>query len=169
MFEIGNDYLVFIKRTIDTDWRVVACIVSNELGISSEVIETSSGCEGNWGNHVNGKKTFSVDINGVAISNDLKPSSISHEILYELAVSGEAFSVRVAKVGDLYVREGRVTITDYRENQTAWQPFSFSATLKGKGKIQGRFFKYLADNIARYITPENEDKIIVKSYGNQGP
>lgn len=167
MFEIGNDYLVFIKRTVDADWRVVACIVSNELGISSEVIETSSGCEGNWGNHVNGKKTFSIDINGVAISNELRPSSISHEILYELAVSGEAFSVRVAKVGDLYVREGWVTITDYRENQTAWQPFSFSATLKGKGKIQGRFFKYLAESISgKYVTPDDGRKIIVRTSGN---
>lgn len=168
MFERGNDYLVFIKRDTEEDWRVVACIVSNELNISSEVIETSSRCDGNWANHVNGKKSYSIDISGVAISNTLEPSQISHEILYELSVSGEPFGIRVSKVGDLYIREGRVTITDYKENQTVWQPFSFSATLLGKGKIQGRFFKYLADNLARYITPENGDKIIVKSYGNQG-
>lgn len=166
MFEKGNDYLVFIKRDSDTDWMVVACIVSNELGISSEVIGTSSGCNGNWSNPVVKKKSYSIDISGVAISNDLLPSQISHEALYDLAVSGEPFSIRVAKVGGLYVREGRVIISYYRENQTVNQPFSFTATLLGKGKINGQFFKYLSDKFSKYITPMEGEKIIVTSHGN---
>jgi len=161
MFERGNDYLVFIKRDSDEDWRTIACVVSNELGISSDIIETSSGCDGDWGNHINGKKIFSVDINGVAISKDLNPSQISHEILFDLAVSGDPFNIKIAKVGSLYIREGRVTITDYRENQTVWQPFSFSATLRGKGRIAGRFLKYLAESVGGKLVTTGEDKLIV--------
>lgn len=166
MIESGNDYLVFIKRDTDAEWRVVACIIANEWGVSTDLIETSSRCDGNWSNPVSGKKSFSVDINGLAISDSLKPSQISHEILFDLAVSGEAFDIKIAKVGTLYIREGRVVIQDYRENQTVWQPFSFSATLAGKGKINGRFLKYLAETFGRYVTPTTGEKIIVRSDGN---
>lgn len=161
MFEKGNDYLVFIKRKNDTNWRTVACIISNELGVSSEVVDISSGCGGNVSDHFNGKTTFTIDANGLAISDNLQPSQVSHEILFALASSGEPFAIKIAKVGSLYVREGVVTIVDYRENQTVNEFFGFSVTFRAKGRINGGFLKFLADTNGSFIVTSDDKKIVV--------
>lgn len=166
MIENGSEYFVFIKRSSDTNWMTVACLTTNDLQVQSDVIETSSGCDGDWANHRNTKRSFTISASGYAISDSLEESQVSHEVLFKLSVTGEPFNIKIAKLGSLYVRQGVVTITDYNENQTMNQAFSFNVTFRGKGKINGGFYKYLADTFGKYIVPSTGEKIVVEVHGN---
>ena len=163
--ELGNDYLVFIKRSTDVSWLTVACITSNDITISNDIIETSSGMDPDWANHVSGKKSFTIQANGIAISDGLEPSQASYEVLFDLSVSGEHFGIRIAKVGTSYAREGKVTITEYSESQSMNEPFSFSATFLGKGKVGKHpiedYVTYLTDESGRLILINEDDFIAV--------
>ncbi|MCW8309904.1 hypothetical protein K7A41_01565 [Sphingobacterium sp. InxBP1] len=166
MIENGSEYLVFIKRAGDDNWKTIACLVANELQIEAETIETSSECDGKYSNHRNSKISFTISAQGYAIDDGLEASQVSHNALFDLSVSGEPFDIKIAKIGSLYARQGRVTIVSYTENQTMNEAFSFSVTFKGKGKINGNFLKYLADNFGKYIVPSTGEKIIVEVHGN---
>lgn len=166
MIENGSEYFVFIKRATDPNWMTVACLVSNELQIEADPIATSSGCDGAFANHRTGIRSFTISASGYAIDDGLQESQVSHNALFDLAVNGNPFDIKIAKIGSLYVRQGRVTIVSYTENQTINQAFSFNVTFKGKGKINGNFLKYLADNFGKYIVPSTGEKIVVEVHGN---
>lgn len=129
----GNDYLLFVKE--GAAWKVVACLRSNGVDMSTAEITSETKCNSGFEESLPGTKSWSFPFEGDAIDDAAEPSQVSHDYLFDQWTAGNTFPAKVAQVEGTYVRYGNVYLTGLTESQDVNAPFTFTGTLKGTGPL----------------------------------
>lgn len=141
----GTDYVLEIdtvsstttldRPTTDTNYKNVACWVSNGMQLSIAEQETSNKCDGGYKSSVPGMGswTFSGDGQAVELIGGEITALANFQTLALLAYNKTVFFMRWTNVDTDVVREGKVFITSYEETASNQEAYSFTATFTGVG------------------------------------
>lgn len=139
---LGNDILLYIDTVTpltarpvdDDDYKLIACLTTNGLDISTTDIDTTSKCSGRFVESDAGDVTWSFSGDGNAID-DQGPSEVSYQELIDLSLAGTKFWAKIANPTNGILREGIARISAYTESYERNAPFSFTATFQGSGEL----------------------------------
>lgn len=91
----ATDWLVSIDPAGDNNWKVVACLTTNDLNSDNSAIDVSSKCGPEW---IPGSKfEQTIEGEGFAIDQTGTPSKESYNQLYELFAAKTVFPIRFGK------------------------------------------------------------------------
>jgi predicted secreted protein len=100
----GRDYLLFADIDGDTTFKPVACLTSNAITSSLNVIDATSKCGDQFQPGPAYNQTIKAD--GFAIDQTGTPSKDSYNQLYSAFIAGTVFAI---KMGEATPVEGNVT------------------------------------------------------------
>lgn len=131
--------LTYIRKKVDgAEWREVGCSTGDTFTLNRNVDNGQTKCKSDWAEDEISDGDWSVQQQGEAIVIDESgtpvPSEASIQLLSQLALTGEIFEVKMAKVDGSYYRGGDAILTAYTETANATGAMTYNATFKGQGE-----------------------------------
>lgn len=131
----GKDYLLFVKRSGETDWKTIACLSSNGVSRGADAITASTKCSGGFQESLPGELNWSISGEGNAVDDQLQASEVSLNELKEIWASQEVAEWKMAKVGSTDVDYGQGWISQLDTTAGNNEAYTFSLTVTGTGEI----------------------------------
>ncbi len=139
---LGNEIIIYIdtvasldtRPSDDTNYRAVACLVTNGLQGSGDDIDLTSKCSGYFKESDTGDVGFTMSGNGQAIG-DPEITQANYQELMELFITRTKFWAKTANPSNGVLREAVVRISSYNETFDRNTPFTFDATFTVSGEL----------------------------------
>lgn len=141
----GTDYVLEIDtetpttalRGTDANFRLVACLTSNGLEISTASTEITNKCSDGNAESMPGltSSTFSGEGQAVSITELEEDTMINFEEIAALANDKEVFFIRMTNVAKSTYREAKVWMSSYGETAGNEELYTFTATFQVTGKL----------------------------------
>lgn len=139
---IKGDYgILYIYDTVGEAWKPVACLTSNSLNTTVEVIERQTKCAPGVIEKSSGSFNYSLSIEGEYIDTTTAggdDTKKSHDRLLELQEAKELVNWKLdtdIQDNDAVEYYGLALITDLTLDQAVGENSTFSGTLDGSGAI----------------------------------
>lgn len=138
---LGNEYIIYINtvdsvadggHAQDSNYRAVACLITNGFSGSTDSIETTSKCSGSDKDSEPGDRGWTITGEGQAVD-DISSAQANYQELAELWASGRKFWIKMANPTNNIVREGKTWISSYAETAARNVAYGFNATFQGTG------------------------------------
>lgn len=119
-----------------SNYRVVACLVTNGFELTFADQTTSNKCSGGWAESLSGEGSSSFTAEGQAVSEDGfdEEVKINFQEIALLALDKQVFFVRMTNPELGTYREGKVRISSYSESAPNNEPYTFTSTFVVIGK-----------------------------------
>lgn len=134
---LGNEYIIYIDTidgtggaAVDSNYRAVACLVTNGFSATVDSIDTTSKCSGAYKDSDPGDFGWTITGEGHAID-DISSAQTNYQELLSLAIARRKFWAKMADPTNNIVREGVVWISSYTETAARNTPYSFNITFQG--------------------------------------
>lgn len=178
---LGDSYLMFIDTvsgidkvpTTDEYFRPIVCLKTQDLDVTTEVITIQNKCDGGYTKKRPGYGSWSMSADGHAVGLRNAEKTIKanfHEVM-QLNIDKVMFWAAFRDLEKSIWRVGLGFFTSVRESANINEPYSFSLSFEGSGKLQigtDLFLTLLArDNNKDEFLEGGEDNLIkVNGNGN---
>lgn len=166
----GSAYILLIdtvtpltsSRGTFSNYRPVACGISNGFNMDIEGISTRNKTDGGYDNSQSGYLSWGFDMDGFAIGlkNADKLLKANFNEIAELAKSKRIFFLKWEDAETSVTREGKVRISSYKETASLEEPYSFTVSFVGIGE------PYLSENIIKTVLATNPGENVLIESGN---
>lgn len=131
----GNDYLLFVKREGETDWKLIACLSSNGASRATDAITSTTKCSNGFQESIPGEMNWTFTGEGNAVDNTLEASEVSLNELKEIWSTQEVPEWKIGKVGGTDVDYGQGWISALDTTAPTNDAYTFSLTIQGTGEL----------------------------------
>lgn len=131
----GKEFLLFVRRDGEVDWKTVACLISNGVSRGADSITSTTKCSGGDQESMQGERNWSITGNGNAVDDTLEASEASLDELKEIWASGETAEWKMAKVGSTDVDYGMGWISQLDTTAGNNEAYTFDLTVQGTGAL----------------------------------
>lgn len=147
-FKNGTEFVLYIDTVTpitaespaapdSPNWRMIACLNTNGIEGSTDEIDTTTKCSGNWKSAIPGDRNWTMSGDGAAVdlSDEEALIEANYNELLKLWADGEQFWVSSFDASREIFRAGVTYLSAYSESADRNTLFSFSSTFMGKGRL----------------------------------